>query len=464
MTVQTDSKNRVVFLDNLRYLMVLMVVVLHAAVSYSQAAPWWCVKDATSVFFDILMIILDVFLMPILFFIAGYFATPSILKNGFKQFIKAKFKRLGLPVLICFPIVTPLFQFIYHYRSSNVLIYKSFYSYWVEYMQIAGEFYTGVILSFNRPHQSHLWFISLLLLFFIMFGFINKYPFFNLLKDFHVSLWQMVFQWPFIRKSPSFKAPKDFHASLWQMVLPWPLYANQKKEKITKMPQQPSTESSSKSLLTFLVAIGIFSTIATFIGVILLATPYNPDPWVTIGNIFQFQPQKIVTYILCFCMGVYAFKKGWPNAIRIPGHPALWTAASFLLSLIMLGLFKEVMTNFSPGKLFFCVLARSFLCISFIAAFTSIALRYWNRPSRFGKMMASNSYYIYLVHFVIVILFQLLLSYWKSGQIFLKFIIVCAASILISLGISHYAIKPYPRLSVAGIYAIFLCLLIFIKF
>ena len=56
--------------------MVLLVVVLHAAISYGKFVPWWFVKDAgSSVFFDILMLTLDSFLMPVLYFI-HYMVRP----------------------------------------------------------------------------------------------------------------------------------------------------------------------------------------------------------------------------------------------------------------------------------------------------------------------------------------------------------------------------------------------------
>jgi len=45
MTPSTKEPSRILFLDNLRYLMVLLVVVLHAATPYSNFVPWWAVKE-----------------------------------------------------------------------------------------------------------------------------------------------------------------------------------------------------------------------------------------------------------------------------------------------------------------------------------------------------------------------------------------------------------------------------------
>ena len=70
--VQKESLDRLIFFDNIRYLMVLLVVVLHSAGAYSNHTSWWTVNDTNSIFFDYLLGVLDVFLMPTHFFIAGF--------------------------------------------------------------------------------------------------------------------------------------------------------------------------------------------------------------------------------------------------------------------------------------------------------------------------------------------------------------------------------------------------------
>lgn len=408
---QIKDTDRILFLDNLRYLMVLLVVVLHAAVSYTKFVPWWCVKDSNSVFFDILLLILDVFLMPVLYFIAGYFAILSFQKKGPRLFLKAKLKRLGLPLLICIPLISPVFPFIYHYTRNNFVLHNSFYPYWINYMKNAGDLYIGVIRSMDQFSHSYLWFISLLLFFFMIFT----------------------------------------------------LYASKKKWYGTKVPPDSTEKIPERSILMIFLAVGSLCTVSAFIATLIFSTPADPEPWVILGNLLQFQPVKVVSYMLYFTMGVYAFHKKWFINTEIPGHPLLWTVVSLLLSFTLLALLKRLMMNPSLLTLFFFTLVRSFLCLSFLAAFTSWALRHWNRPSHFNALLASNSYYIYIIHFLVVIILQLILVGWSGGSIFIKFSIISFASIVISYGISQYAIKPYPRLSLTGIYTLFIIMLIIIR-
>ncbi|MCP4350419.1 MAG: acyltransferase family protein [Desulfobacterales bacterium] len=401
MEQKSSVENRMLFFDNLRYLMVLLVVILHAAISYSRIVPWWCVKDTDStVFFDLLLLYLDVFLMPVLFFIAGYFAIPSFQKKNALLFLKRKFIRLGWPLLLGVPLISPVYSYIYHYTRNDFSLHMSFWDYWIKFMKDAGNFRIGILTSVDQFNQSHLWFISLLLFFFAVFAF----------------------------------------------------YADRKK--IYENPVSSET-CSAKSILTVLFAAGLLSAVLSFTADIIFSTSSNPDPWIVIGNILQFQPAKVFMCILCFIMGVYAFYMKWFENKGIPGHPGIWTVSCVVLGLALLAILKPLITNFSNGILFLFIFVKCFLCISLLAAFISFGMKYWNRPSRFNELLASNSYSIYIVHIVIVFIFQLVLTGW-SGPVFIKFGIVSLSSVLISYGISQYAIKQYPRMSVAGIYTLFL--------
>lgn len=98
VAAQTTAGARLVFLDNLRTLMVLLVVVLHVACAYSSYSTWWYVDDTNAAPFDFLLLIIDNFSMPVLFFLAGYFALPSLVrKRSGWSFAVGKLKRLGFP-------------------------------------------------------------------------------------------------------------------------------------------------------------------------------------------------------------------------------------------------------------------------------------------------------------------------------------------------------------------------------
>lgn len=96
-----NQSDRITFLDNLRAFVIVLVVILHGSMVYMVGAPeWWYVVDAqNSLLFTILVFLIDVPIMLIMFFIAGYFAMPSLLKRDPDQFLKDKFIRVGAPCL-----------------------------------------------------------------------------------------------------------------------------------------------------------------------------------------------------------------------------------------------------------------------------------------------------------------------------------------------------------------------------
>jgi glucan biosynthesis protein C len=113
------NQNRLIFFDNLRYLMVLLVLVFHSGASYGSIVAFWPYHDPNPTeVVDLLLMILDVFMMSILFFIAGYFALPSLRKKGGRRFLGDRFKRLGIPWLVVTILVLPVLDYIHYYTQS----------------------------------------------------------------------------------------------------------------------------------------------------------------------------------------------------------------------------------------------------------------------------------------------------------------------------------------------------------
>ena len=88
--------NRIYFLDNLRTFMIFLVVVLHSGLVYEKgvfSSLFWIVYDpSTNNLVGELRIILDIFIMSVIFFVSG-FLTPLSLKNKIgRVFLKSKFK------------------------------------------------------------------------------------------------------------------------------------------------------------------------------------------------------------------------------------------------------------------------------------------------------------------------------------------------------------------------------------
>ena len=76
-----NPENRVIFFDNLRFFLVLCVVLQHSSNAYNNLI-WWPVSDNdSSVIAEWLSAFFDAFAMPLLFYVSGYFAIPTIQKK-----------------------------------------------------------------------------------------------------------------------------------------------------------------------------------------------------------------------------------------------------------------------------------------------------------------------------------------------------------------------------------------------
>jgi peptidoglycan/LPS O-acetylase OafA/YrhL len=421
-TLPEPAGNRILFLDNIRYLMIVFVVLQHTGNGYASLTSSWYVWDpaTTTKLFDAIRLIIDVFIMPVLFFIAGYFTLPSIRKKGTGVFLKDKFLRLGIPWLICVIFIVPIVSYIQHYRRLGGQLLSNYSQFWLNWLRTASDLYTGFLynsrgnlfyrsadqISFN---QTAYWFISLLLFFFIIFGIIYA------LKK---------------RLFPASSIQEKTH--------------------------------SGKTMLLVMLSVALLCIIIRA-SVNLLPYPYS-NPWVIAAGVLQFQTWRLPAYIIYFALGIYAFSRKWfVKDNNFPGNPLLWISICVVLCFAYLAVMKSYMSNSANTELRFvsgCLL--SFLRATFLIVLTSIAFRYWNRPDKINETLAANSYNIYLVHLPIVVVLQLLLVNLTGTPSLIKYGIVFSLSFPICYAISRYAIKPRPRLSVAAVAFISLLMVIFV--
>jgi len=157
----TTSQKRIRWMDNLRTIIIFLVVLYHVGGVYESTGMWggfWIVDDpATMSWVGIVGIMFDTFVMPTMFFIAGYLTPPSLDKKTGWGFVNSKIKRLMVPWLIAVFTLIPLYRVIFLY--SRGLPQEN----WLNY------FY------FNNPNsQNWLWFLPLLFVFNLIYLAVEK--------------------------------------------------------------------------------------------------------------------------------------------------------------------------------------------------------------------------------------------------------------------------------------------------
>jgi len=163
-------KTRVYFLDNLRTFLILLVVILHAGMTYEQGFDaFWIVSDPAKWNpIALVRLYLDLFVMFTLFFISGYFIPNSVKYKNAWEFIKSKFKRIMIPWIIAVFTLIPAYKIIFLFARG--LPQEDWFSYFHIFER------TGTDLAFfaNNPTQNWLWFLPVLFLFQIVYLGLSK--------------------------------------------------------------------------------------------------------------------------------------------------------------------------------------------------------------------------------------------------------------------------------------------------
>jgi len=125
---------RLVFIDNLRWVMIVLVITMHAAVTYSNIGRWYYNEKAplslaSRLFFTTYQFWLQAFFMGFLFFIAGYFVPPAFDRKGPLRFLRDRAVRLGIPSLLYMFLIGPSnIYFLLGARNRG----RSFMDFWGE--------------------------------------------------------------------------------------------------------------------------------------------------------------------------------------------------------------------------------------------------------------------------------------------------------------------------------------------
>jgi glucan biosynthesis protein C len=159
MPETVTKPNRLFFIDNIRWLMIIFVVMTHAAVTYSSLGMWYYVEPIkldilSMLIFGIYQSFTQAYSMGLLFLIAGYFVPASFDRKGPGRFLRDRMVRLGIPTLI------------YILFINTIIIYYILAFKWTMPRPPFWQFFQNYILSLDFLSGSGpMWFALALLIF-----------------------------------------------------------------------------------------------------------------------------------------------------------------------------------------------------------------------------------------------------------------------------------------------------------
>ena len=152
-------KKRYYYLDNLKVLLTMLVIVHHVSITYGGSGGWYIMdpnrNECSSLILTLFTAVNQSFFMRLFFFISGFFTPGSFDKKGAVAYLRDRLIRLCIPLVLFYTVLNPLLVYILriYYSEYN----GSFFSFWLKNMSE----YAG---------PGPLWFVQALLIFSIIYA------------------------------------------------------------------------------------------------------------------------------------------------------------------------------------------------------------------------------------------------------------------------------------------------------
>jgi hypothetical protein len=340
-------------LDNLRGVVILIVIAVHSALAYLQSTPargsdfnqppynWRSlpIVDSHRFFgFDLFCAWQDIYLMSLLFFLSGLFIWPSLSRKKERAFLRDRVLRLGLPYLFGVAVLMPLtFYPAYRVTAAD----PSVAAYWQSW------------LALPYWHNGPLWFV-----------------------------WQLL-ALNILAVGLNFIAPRAIPALGRQ------------------------SAAAGKNPVRYF---GILLA-ASALAYVPLAVVFTPWAWAQSGY-FGLQFCRPLQYAVYFFAGVglgaTGIERGLLAADGILARRWAYLLAAALVSLVLwMGLTGLTMYG---GPSFGADIAADVSYVPACAAgcffLIAVCLRFATGPSRVLGYLAANAYGVYLVHYVFIVWLQ----------------------------------------------------------
>ncbi len=144
---------RLLYIDNIRWLMIVFVVIIHLNCTYGNVGRWYYQETGPSDIFSVVLFSMfgsmtQSYFMGFLFFIAGFFVPGSCDKKGCGRFIGERLIRLGIPTLVYMLFLHPLtMAIIFANRLSlDILSWYRQYLFSLEFIGASGPLWFALAL------------------------------------------------------------------------------------------------------------------------------------------------------------------------------------------------------------------------------------------------------------------------------------------------------------------------------
>jgi len=415
-----NQSNRFVYLDNIRIFMVFNVVLYHSLLMFAYPMLfWWPVvdKSGSSRVYESLFFAMSIYMMPMLMFIAALFIFPSLKEKTTLTYIKKRFLRLYLPVIVYLLCAGDIAFNILSKRLTgiNQTYMETFINFWREFITLNAVNITPgkKLLNEITFSQNHTWFLSFLFVVTFITVFIS-----------------ILFK--------------------------------------KKTVEQKNVNSAKKIIIQTIMFAVIISALYTVIAIIYTSNKIKMFSWIDIHGFVAVMVDQFWSLIFVFIFGLYMYKKEWLTKGDIGGWK-LWGSLSLVLLFLYIRILNtgylqvvdqimKVLENnmSSENKLPAVVLSESFkrsvliqwfmlniACIFILMFVLSFAKQFFNRSNMITTFCAKHSINVYILHLIPVILLQFTFLNVPLAPV-AKILVIFFITVPACLWLSHKLVYPHP--------------------
>jgi surface polysaccharide O-acyltransferase-like enzyme len=140
-TVASVKSGKLFYIDNLKILLTILVILHHTAITYGASGGWYYTQKTTHmgalVPMTMFVSLNQSFFMGFFFLLSAYFTGASYDRKGARQFIADRFLRLGIPLVFYSFVFSPLLSYLVYYVAKGqhitYLQYLSGYDSWIDF-------------------------------------------------------------------------------------------------------------------------------------------------------------------------------------------------------------------------------------------------------------------------------------------------------------------------------------------
>ncbi len=365
------ASRRLYFMDNLRVVLTVLIVLQHASFAYATGSWWYYTDRAQEPLLAAFFVVNRSFRMSLFFLIAGYFMPYVFDRKGAEQYLKDRFRRLGLPIVVFVLFVFPPLMYAYYlnFRDYPYMDFASYYwhIYWGFDWHHA-EDWTGP--SWPDRQLGHLWFIEMLLIYAVAYAL-----------------------WRWLRG---------------RLVLP----------RLGRLPQP-----GLRLLLPVLLVVA-----AASYAVRLHEPIYR---WHGYWGMIQLQPADLPRDLACFILGVLAYRNDW--LLGLPTRLGYrWLALGVAGAVVFVVADLSGHSFFSPGgrglDAVIYPVWETVTCFGLCLGLPTLFRETFDFQTPFLKQLSIASYGVYLFHLPMVVALQYALADAPLPALG-KFLIVGAAAV-----------------------------------